>query len=383
MVVLPLPVGPVTRTSPSRRLSIWRSRRSSSPGQPELFERRDQRRGVENPQHRLFAEHGRQGRNPQLDFLSRFDALDAAVLGTAFLGDVEPAEHLEAADDGLVHDAGKGVHGPQDAVHPEAHDGVVPLGLEVDVRRAVLERLVEDAVESGYHRAGRGLEIAGGLRFRNQLLVSRGRVGVLAVVVGQLGLRGAQRCPQVVEASVDPLDVGAGCDHDLYPDPQIPFEVRDGSAVEGVGDRHRQDVRFPGEGADGVPPGERRREGAGHHLRVEFQRVDYPERESGVLGDRLRNVFFREETLRHQGGLLSRRGQPPNRRGAARLGGGDAPLAAEQRQQAGDRVLDGSRAPGRRVLRGVGGAAMDAVSGGAGRRRRRRLRGRALFGMQR
>ncbi len=298
------------------------------PGQPELFERRDEGRGIEHPQHRLFAEHGGQGRNPQLDLLSRFDALDATVLGTAFLGDVEPAEHLEAADDGLVHDAGKGVHGPQDAVHPEADDGVVPLGFEVDVRSAVLERLVEDAVESGNHRAGRGLEVAGGLRLRNELLVPRGWVGALAVVVGQLGLRGAQGRPQVVEAAVDPFDVGARRDHDLHPNPQVSLEVRDGPAVEGIGDRHRQGVRVPGEGADGVPAGERRRQGAGHHFRVEFQRVDHPEGESGVQRDCLRDVLFREDPLGHQGRLVLRRRQSPDSRGAAGLGGGDAPLAA-------------------------------------------------------
>ncbi len=126
-------------------------------GQPEFLERRDQGRRVEYPQDRLFAEDGREGRNPQLDFLFRFDALDAAVLGTAFLGDVEPAEHLEAADDGLVHDPGKGVHRPQDAVDAKTHDGVVALWFEVDVRGAVLERLVEDAVEGGHDGAGRGL----------------------------------------------------------------------------------------------------------------------------------------------------------------------------------------------------------------------------------
>ncbi|MXX85590.1 MAG: hypothetical protein F4Y71_03940 [Acidobacteria bacterium] len=158
-------------------------------GQPELFERRDQGRRVEHPQHRLLAEDGREGRNPQLDLLLRFDAFDAAVLGASLLGDVEPAEHLEAADHGLVHDAGKGVHGPQNPVDPKTHDGVVALGFEVDVRGAVLERLVEDAVESGYHRAGGGLQVAGGLGLRNELLVGGGRIGALAVVVGQLGLR--------------------------------------------------------------------------------------------------------------------------------------------------------------------------------------------------
>ena len=311
-------------------------------GQPELFERRDQGRRIEHPQHRLFAKHGRQGRDPQLDLLLRFDALDAAVLGTAFLGDVEPAEHLEAADDGLVHDAGKAVHGPQDAVHPEAHDGVVALGFEVDVRGAVLESLVEDAVESGDHRAGGGLQIAGGFGPRKKLLVRRGWVRVLAVVVGQLGFRGAQRRPQVVEAAVDPFDVGAGRDHDLHPHPQVPFEVRDGPAVEGVGDRHRQGVRVPREGADGVSAGERRREGAGDDLRVEFQGVDRPEGESRVLRHRLGEVLFRKEAFGHQGRLVSRRRQPLERRGVAGHRGGDAALAPEKVQQAGNRIRDGA-----------------------------------------
>ena len=343
-------------------------------GQPELFERRDQGRRIEHPQHRLFAEDGREGRNPQLDLLLRFDAFDAAVLGTALLGDVEPAEHLEAADDGLVHDAGKGVHGPQDAVDPKTHDGVVALGLEVDVRGAVLERLVEDAVEGGHDRAGGGLQVAGGLRLRNELLVRRGRIGVLAAVVGQLGFRGAQRRPQVVEAAVDPFDVGAGGDHDLYPHPQIPFEVRDGPAVEGICDRHRQGVRLPGERADGVPAGERRRESAGHHLRVEFQGVDRSEGESGVLRHRLRDVFFRKETFGHQGRLLPRRRQPLDRRGAAGHRGGDAPLAPKEVQQAGNGIRDGAGSGVRRCRRRrlVGVSVTDGARGGTVAHRPRR-----------
>ena len=264
------------------------------------------------------------------------------------------------------------MHGPQHAVHPKTHEGVVALGFEVDVRGAVLERLVEDAVESGYDRAGGGFQIAGGLRPRNELLVRRGRIGVLAVVVGQLGFRGPQRGPQVVEAAVDPLDVRTGRDHDLYPDPQIPFEVRDGPAVEGVRDRHRQGARIPGEGADGVPAGERRRESAGDDLRVEFQGVDRPKWESGVLRDCLRDVLFREDSLGHQRGLVSRRRQPLESPGAAGHRGGDAPLAPEQGQQAGNRVRDGAgsgvgrcRDPGL-----VGASWMDGVCGGpiAGRR---------------
>ena len=272
--------------------------------QLQLLERRNQGRRIEHPQHRLFAEHGRQGGNPQLDFLVRLDPFDPAVLWPALLCDVEPAEHLEAADDCLVHDPGKGVHRPQDPVNPEAHDGLVPFGFEVNVRGALLERLVEDAVECGYDGPGGRLQVAGGLGCGDKFLVCRGRVGVPAALVGQLRFRGAQRRPQVVEASVDPFNVGAGRDHDLHPDAQVPFEVGDGPAVEGIGDRHGQDIRLPREGADGVPPGERRGQGAGDHFRVEFQRVDRPEREPGVQRDGLRDVLFRKEPLAHQGRLL-------------------------------------------------------------------------------
>ncbi len=145
-----------------------------------------------------------------------------------------------------------------------------------------------------------------------------------------------------------------------------------------------QGVCISGEGADGVPPGERRRESPGHHLRVEFQRVDCPEGESGVLRDCLGDVLFGKEPLGHQGRLVPGRRQPFDGRRPAGRRGWDAPLAAEERDQAGNRVQDGARARrcGRRGQRRVGGAAVDSGGGGAAARRRRLL-ARVLFVMQR
>ena len=91
-----------------------------------------------------------------------------------------------------------------------------------------------------------------------------------------------------------------------------------------------------------MPARERRRERTGHHLGAELQRIDDAEGETGILGGSLRDLFFRAETFGHQGFLVPGRREPFNDGGAARCRGRDATLTAEQRQQSGDRIADGS-----------------------------------------
>ena len=80
---------------------------------------------------------------------SRALGLDAAVLGAAALGDVHAGEHLDARRDRAVHREGQRLDVVQDAVDAEADHRVVDARLEVDVRGALLEGVVEQVVDGG------------------------------------------------------------------------------------------------------------------------------------------------------------------------------------------------------------------------------------------
>ena len=302
--------------------------------QAEFFQRGDQRRGVEDPEDRLLPEDRRQRRDPQFDLFLRFDPLEPAVLGPALFGDVQAAEHLDPADDGAIDDPGEGVHGAEHAVHPEADDRAVALGFDVDVGGAVLEGLAQDGIQRRDHRAGGGFEVAGGVGFRDEV-----PVGDLlpAALVFEFGLGGPERGPEVVEAAVHALDVRPGGDDDFHLDPEVPLEVVYGASLVGV--RHGDGERspLPGERADGVAAGEGRRQRAGDHLGVQLHRVDRPERQAGVLGDRLCDVLLGDDPLGQERLLVGFGRQRPDAvEGGLRLGG-DPPFPPEEVEEAGNR----------------------------------------------
>ena len=158
-MVLPLPVGPVTRMMPvGRAMKSWNFGRSW-PEKPELVDALQQDVGVEDAQHRLLAERGGHGRDAQLDLAAALVALDAAVLRPALLGEVAAREQLDARDHRLVDDLRDQVHVVQDAVDAQAHEGELALGLEVDVGGALLEGVAQDVVERLDHRRRRRVEL--------------------------------------------------------------------------------------------------------------------------------------------------------------------------------------------------------------------------------
>ena len=99
MVVLPEPVGPVTKTMP---LGLWITSRkafSVSASMPDLVQVERDDRAIEHPHDHAFAEHGGQHAHAQIDGVAADRQLDAAVLRQAPLGDVQVRHDLDAGRD--------------------------------------------------------------------------------------------------------------------------------------------------------------------------------------------------------------------------------------------------------------------------------------------
>ena len=120
----------------------------SSPASPSSWKLRSNTSGIEDPHHHLFAERGRQRRQTQLDFVAvRTLRLHAAVLRPALFGDVHPAEDLQTARDGRVHRRRQFVDVVHHAVDAESHVTFVAARFDVDVARALVERVLQQPVD--------------------------------------------------------------------------------------------------------------------------------------------------------------------------------------------------------------------------------------------
>ena len=91
--------------------------------------------------------HARQRDDADVDRVAVDRQRHAAVLRHALLGDVEVGHDLHARDDAGDHAARDRGRLAQHAVDAEAHAHVAALGLEVDVRGALLDRLGDDRVD--------------------------------------------------------------------------------------------------------------------------------------------------------------------------------------------------------------------------------------------
>ena len=105
MVLLPEPVGPVTRTRPCGRRSIGRKRSAILGGKPsrEILQGSI---GFEQAHHDFFAVLRRQSGNAQIDAASADFHQEAAVLRRAALGDVHVGKNFDAGDDRVLQDRG-------------------------------------------------------------------------------------------------------------------------------------------------------------------------------------------------------------------------------------------------------------------------------------
>ena len=133
VVVLPEPVGPVTRKMPCGRCTTTRMRGRSAADMPRLGSVQSSRLFVEQPQHDPFAVARRHGRHPYVHLPAADAKPDPPILGNAFFGDVEFRHDLDAGNQKRRQFA-LGPHDlPHHAVDAKTHDQVLLEGFDVDV----------------------------------------------------------------------------------------------------------------------------------------------------------------------------------------------------------------------------------------------------------
>src|SRR5262249_31369245 len=113
----------------------------------ERVERQREVRAVEDAHDDLLAVERREDRDAEVDLTALDLGLEFPVLKNALLGDVERGHDLDAAADGALPLLVRG-RAPlvQDAVLAEADTELLLLGLDVDIRNAVLHNLKDEEV---------------------------------------------------------------------------------------------------------------------------------------------------------------------------------------------------------------------------------------------
>ena len=152
VVVLPLPVGPVTSRMPSGRASIRLSVFRCAWCRPSWSRRTMRLFPVQDAQHDVLAVDGRLRRHAEIDRPAGQVERDAPVLRCAGLGDVHAAHDLQAHRHRRPVVLVQAAHLPQHAVDAIADAQERALGLEVDVGRAPLYRVGEQRVDQAHDR---------------------------------------------------------------------------------------------------------------------------------------------------------------------------------------------------------------------------------------
>jgi hypothetical protein len=106
---------------------------------------------VEQSEHDLFAEQGRQHRHTEVDLAAGAAIVETAPLmrpscGRRFLGDVQPRHDLDARHERIAELERRGHHGLQHAVDAEPHAQFLFVRLDVNVTGAALNRRQEQRV---------------------------------------------------------------------------------------------------------------------------------------------------------------------------------------------------------------------------------------------
>ena len=146
VVVLPLPVGPVTTIMPCGSIKQLAQHRLVMRREAELADFEQAAVARQKADHGGFAVLRRHGGDADVEFGARDAHARGAVLRQAALGDVEAGQNLDARDQRRRQHAGGRRHGAQQAVDAHAHDEPGAERLDVDVGRAQLH---------GASRAGR------------------------------------------------------------------------------------------------------------------------------------------------------------------------------------------------------------------------------------
>ena len=136
----------------------------------ELRQRHLDTAAVQQPEHDVLAVLRRDAGDADVERLAADEHRERPVLRKATLGDVEPAHDLQPADHGCLHRPRDVAHPSQDAVDPRAHDEACPLGVEVHVRRVLLDRPGEHGVDEVDRRCLRRAAVEDVLERRLDLL---------------------------------------------------------------------------------------------------------------------------------------------------------------------------------------------------------------------
>ncbi len=245
---------------------------------------------VEDPHHDRLAVHRRHRRYAQIDLLALHAQPDAPVLRQTPLGDVEIGHDLDARD----HRGGKAPRRRLDlvqhAVDPVAHDQPVLERLDVDVGRARVERIGDDQRHQADHR-----------RFGGEILQLldvgvEGEIVALLDVAQDLAERRFARAVQPLERRLE-----LHRNRDLRPHlaPGDHLERIDRVLVGRIGHRQRK---------LGFVFGERQRarfaQESRRHALLEYRKLGVAggldQRQSELIGQRLRHVALRDDAERDQ-----------------------------------------------------------------------------------
>src|SRR5690606_30189305 len=260
----------------------------------ELLEVESEVRAVEDTHDDAFAEHRRERRDAQVDGISADVELDATVLRKARFGDVEVRHDLDPGDERTREVERRRHHLVEDAVDAVAHLELVLERLEVDVRRAVADRLEENHVEELDDRTGVSIR----LELREVLL--RARVEAIVASGGGEELVHAPLAFVIVLIDLRE-DQLLACDHrpearDLR---QAEAQVIEHAQVVGTRDRDREGhavvvERHDPERLRGVAVDEL------EELLRDLHFLEIDELEARLLGERAAEVGIGDEAVRQK-----------------------------------------------------------------------------------
>ncbi len=198
-------------------------------GEAERVEIEHDRFAVEDTHDHRFAVRGRHGRHAKVELLALHADHDAAVLRQAALGDVELGHDLDARDHRRGRRRRRRFDFVQHAVDAVAHLQAILERLDVDIRRALLDRALDDEIDEADDR-----------RFGGEIAQMLDVVFAAVVVVGQvLDDRAHRRSARAVVALDQIVDLAAHADVELDRAPGRELERLHRKAVRRIGDEQR------------------------------------------------------------------------------------------------------------------------------------------------
>ncbi len=192
-----------------------------------------QHRGRQNADHDILAMRRRHHRDAQIVLAASDPHARASVLRQAPLHNVEMRHQLDATDDGRIEmpDIARHAHVIQHPINAPSNRHPVTVGLEMDIRGAVIDRVVQHLVDQPHHGGVLGLPI--------EIVRLLGPLHHLAFrALGQDALN--RLGPHPVIAVQGLADVAATGQHPLDMTAQVGLNILRGGDIEGIRHRHSQ-----------------------------------------------------------------------------------------------------------------------------------------------